>query len=838
MAAEDFGFIQCPHCGRELLEGRDYTGKLTVCPACRKPVPPPMPVMPVPSFDAPQYPTVDLSRLVLDPRILAMIPAALAREKRVLPLAMEEGVLTVVMAAPPPPELLDSLRFLVNHPIAVALTAPQALASALDQCYPGGETKAEPKAEPKADVRLEGKTGLSGIGYSKPKPWLNLEAPPSPFEKMLEPDHEAVLRTVQTLLREAFQWGASRLLLLPHKGRVKVGYRIQNTVVVRDDLPPEMLYAILCTLVTMTDLSGFIKVSIAKQERQIHLTFAALSEGVSVLADLGEDSTAKEASRQRAARLGFPFVDLEEVGIPWAVLERVPARVARTHRVLPVAFDGEKVTLAMAAPRDPDKLDQLRFALNRPIVVVLAAEGAIMAAVERYYGSVDAEIAELMREQLTPKPSAVSEAEPAAADSPTVVGSVPAAAHPVVLALREYLGTAYREPMFAWFDAVRSGAPLCQAEAASGDLTVIFHHAPIIQHMPAEAQRYVDKKIWVFRAAIIARLQQFLESDPLARGLAASYALYLASCEWAEGTRTSINPACREEAWINCLYALLTRSFPTLTTNGALAKFLAEHREQLSAKVAELLADPERVVAPAAVAAWLTRLEGQTSFDEPIEGRSPRMVHLEGLLVAEAMRGRATQVALLPQDDAIEVAYRVQTAVYGRPSLPRHLWFPLLDRLAGQTDAEGRCELAVEGKSRQARLHLVCGETGLSARLEVLPDPAALAACQDEAMISGHRLVELAQVEVAAGLVASVPKAVLWKRRILPLGLQGQQVTVAMSTPPTPRRMAELKLLFRRPVVVVLAPEDALMAALYRHLHPAAAGPACSPAAAALLGCE
>ena len=47
--------------------------------------------------------------------------------------------------------------------------------------------------------------------------------------------------------------------------------------------------------------------------------------------------------------------------------------------------------------------------------------------------------------------------------------------------------------------------------------------------------------------------------------------------------------------------------------------------------------------------------------------------------------------------------------------------------------------------------------------------------------------------------------------------------------------MAELKLLFRRPVAAVLTPEDALMGAIYRMYHPATAGPPASPEAIALL---
>lgn len=820
MAAANLARQQCPHCGRELVEGRDYTGPLSVCPFCYRAVPPPMPMAGGASaLGGFAYPEVDLSRLVIAPEVLTLVPAAIAREKRLLPLALEDDVLTVAMAAPPPPELLDSLRFLVNHPIAVALTAAEALAAALEQCYPDDGAKG-----PKSDARGE----PSASGYTRPKPWFDLEKPPSPFEKMLEPEHESVLPMVQTLLRDAYQLGASRLLIFPYQGRVKVGYRLQNTVYVRDDLPPEMLYPILCTLITMTDLSGFIKVSIAKQERQIHLTFSKTEEGVSALVDLGEDTLAREASQQRAARLGYTFIDLEELLIPRPVLDLVPARVARAHRVVPLTFDGEKVTLVMASPRDPETLDQIRFALNRPLTVVLAFEGAIVAAIEDYYGSADPEAAALMRPPLL---------APRTSESPaaTAEEAAPAANHPVATVLRDYLQTVYREPMFAWFEEVRANTPLCQAEAVSRDLKVVFPHAAVIEHMPAEAQRFIDKKIWVFREAIISQLEMFLERDPLARGLAASYALYLASCQWAEGKPTSSDPGSLPDAWLNCMYALLVRCFPALTTNGAVAKFLAERPQQLSAQVAALLSDAARVVEPAAIANWFAQLERQTSFDEPIDGQSPLVVHLWELLLAKAMRGRASELLLLPQEEGVEVVYRVQTALYRQSSFPLRLWFPLLARLGSLLDAEGHAELTVEGKTRQATLQLQVTPTGLAVRVEVPPDRAAVAACQDEAAIAGLRIFDVCKVEVPAPLLAAVPKSVVWKKRVLPLGLHGQELVVAMLAPPTPRQLAELKLLFRRPIAVVLAPEDALVGAIYRHLHPASAAPQPSSAARALL---
>jgi hypothetical protein len=55
---------------------------------------------------------------------------------------------------------------------------------------------------------------------------------------------------------------------------------------------------------------------------------------------------------------------------------------------------------------------------------------------------------------------------------------------------------------------------------------------------------------------------------------------------------------------------------------------------------------------------------------------------------------------------------------------------------------------------------------------------------------------------------------------VLPLSLDGNTLKVALSNPPSRQKLDELRLAFGRQIAVVLAPEDALLAAIYRHYHP------------------
>ena len=81
--------------------------------------------------------------------------------------------------------------------------------------------------------------------------------------------------------------------------------------------------------------------------------------------------------------------------IPREVLRLVPAAVAHTHKVLPVAVADETLTLATNRPNDIALRDKLTFLLNRNIQFIYAEPHALMAAIERCYGMwVQAEDAE------------------------------------------------------------------------------------------------------------------------------------------------------------------------------------------------------------------------------------------------------------------------------------------------------------------------------------------------------------------------------------------------------------------------------------------------------------
>ncbi|MBN2720695.1 MAG: hypothetical protein JXR72_06305 [Proteobacteria bacterium] len=88
-----------------------------------------------------------------------------------------------------------------------------------------------------------------------------------------------------------------------------------------------------------------------------------------------------------ADQYGTPFAKAEHFrDIPGFVLESVPRDLVARHGVVPVAFEGNRITLAM---RDPDKLDiidEVSFRSGKAIRPIVASELRVVQALEDYFG--------------------------------------------------------------------------------------------------------------------------------------------------------------------------------------------------------------------------------------------------------------------------------------------------------------------------------------------------------------------------------------------------------------------------------------------------------------------
>ena len=86
-----------------------------------------------------------------------------------------------------------------------------------------------------------------------------------------------------------------------------------------------------------------------------------------------------------ATNLGTEVVDLSHVEIEKTVIDMVPGDTARMLGVVPLSFDGTSLTVTVRNPLNYQIGDELRFMLNKDIIIVVSPEAQIDRFLEKYY---------------------------------------------------------------------------------------------------------------------------------------------------------------------------------------------------------------------------------------------------------------------------------------------------------------------------------------------------------------------------------------------------------------------------------------------------------------------
>jgi type IV pilus assembly protein PilB len=85
-------------------------------------------------------------------------------------------------------------------------------------------------------------------------------------------------------------------------------------------------------------------------------------------------------------QLGLPIIKLSEREIPERVRNLIEPNIATLYRVVPVAEEGGRLTIATADPTKLEHIDNLQRLLDRGIDIVLAAPEEISMALAKYFG--------------------------------------------------------------------------------------------------------------------------------------------------------------------------------------------------------------------------------------------------------------------------------------------------------------------------------------------------------------------------------------------------------------------------------------------------------------------
>lgn len=120
-----------------------------------------------------------------------------------------------------------------------------------------------------------------------------------------------------------------------------------------------------------------MKIALSEQQRTGRKFGSALVD----LKFIDENVLAAFLSRQ----MDVPCISLLHIDIPKKVARRVPARVARECRAVPIRVDGDQLEVAMVDPTDHDLLDILETTSGMQIAPLVAPESSIDKVLEVLY---------------------------------------------------------------------------------------------------------------------------------------------------------------------------------------------------------------------------------------------------------------------------------------------------------------------------------------------------------------------------------------------------------------------------------------------------------------------
>jgi len=94
--------------------------------------------------------------------------------------------------------------------------------------------------------------------------------------------------------------------------------------------------------------------------------------------------------------LGLDYVDLSGAHFTPELLSVVPPTTARLHGALPVAYDEASITVALLDPLNQQALEDLRFACNKAINLIVAPLSQVRERIEQFYGKEEAAVEDLL----------------------------------------------------------------------------------------------------------------------------------------------------------------------------------------------------------------------------------------------------------------------------------------------------------------------------------------------------------------------------------------------------------------------------------------------------------
>lgn len=277
--------------------------------------------------------------------VVTLISESMARQHGVLAVEiLGDGALKVVMSDPDDLEALDSIQFVLNRKLKVALAPKEAVMIAINKLYARDDT---------ADMIRE---VSEGIDFQ--------DGDVAPADEAVDENSAPVIRLVQMIINEAVSSRASDIHVEPFEDRVRIRYRIDGVLTERDSIPKRLLGPVLSRLKILAKVDiaerrrcqdGRIKVTVGKKELDLRVSVMPTNHGQSVVMRLLDKDNIK--------------VGLKQLGMSEEIYRQVNTLIRRPNGIILVTgpTGSGKTTTLYAGLND----------LNRPDRKIITAEDPV-----------------------------------------------------------------------------------------------------------------------------------------------------------------------------------------------------------------------------------------------------------------------------------------------------------------------------------------------------------------------------------------------------------------------------------------------------------------------------
>src|SRR5687768_17049561 len=93
----------------------------------------------------------------------------------------------------------------------------------------------------------------------------------------------------------------------------------------------------------------------------------------------------EEITALLSKQYGVPSINLTQFEIDPGVIKLIPSETANKYQIVPLSRAGATLTIAMTDPTNVFAMDDIKFMTGYNVEPVVASEGAVLDAIQRYY---------------------------------------------------------------------------------------------------------------------------------------------------------------------------------------------------------------------------------------------------------------------------------------------------------------------------------------------------------------------------------------------------------------------------------------------------------------------